>query len=125
MRYHVRAQPRMGELASFWAALNDNTIERQEPDGKEIVASMKRAVMTDNGVEWDETCYCTPPLRHERSTVYDQFFDHMKIEPVTSPLHLHGGRFWDYLRDHTSGSKSDGREVSAAYQARYVPIRIL
>ena len=125
MRYHVRAQPRMGELASFWAALNDNTIERQEPDGKEIVASMKRAVMTDNGVEWDETCYCTPPLRHERSTVYDQFFDHMKIELVTSPLHLHGGRFWDYLRDHTSGSRSDGREVSTAYRARYVPIRIL
>src|SRR5205809_629657 len=107
------------------AALNDNTIERQEPDGKEIVASMKRAVMTDNGVEWDETCYCTPPLRHERSSVYDQFFDHMKIEPVTSPLHLHGGRFWDYLRDHTSGSRSDGREVSTAYRARYVPIRIL
>src|SRR6266581_4411289 len=98
MRYLVRAQPRMGELASFWTALNNGSIERQEPDGKEIVASMKRAVMARNGVEWDETCYCTPPLRHERSTVYDQFFDHMKIEPVTSLLHLHGGSFWDYIR---------------------------
>ena len=125
MRYHVRAQPRMGELASFWAALNDNTIERQEPDGKEIVASMKRAVMARNGVEWDETCYCTPPLRHERSTVYDKFFEHMKIEPLTSPQPLQGGRFWDYLRDQTIGSKGGGREVSAVNQARYVPIRIL
>ena len=115
----------MGELASFWTALNNGSIERQEPDGKEIVASMKRAVMARNGVEWDETCYCTPPLRHERSTVYDQFFEHMKIEPLTSPQPLQGARFWDYLRDQTIGSKGGGREVSAVNQARYVPIRIV
>ncbi len=125
MRYRVMAQPRIGELASFWAALNDSTIERQEPDGEEIVASMKRAVMTWNGVEWDETCYCTPPLRHERSTVYDQFFEDMKVEPLTSPLHLHGGSFWDYMRDHVSKSKSGSREGSAVPLAKYVPIRIL
>ncbi len=125
MRYRVMAQPRMGELASFWAALNDSTIERQEPDGKEIVASMKRAVMTGKTVEWDETCYCTPPLHHERSTVYEQFFEDMKIEPLTSPLHLQGGSFWDYMRDHASDSKGGSQEGSAVTLARYVPIRIL
>src|SRR6266567_1041108 len=91
-------------------ALNNGTIESQEPDGEEIVASMKRAIMTVKGVEWDETCYCTPPLRHERLTVYDQFFEDMKVEPLTSPLHLHGGRFWDYMRDYASDSKGVSRE---------------
>jgi hypothetical protein len=125
MRYLVRAQPRMEELARFWTALNNGTIERQEPDGREIVESMKRAVMSGNRVEWHETCYCTPPLRHERSTVYDQFFEDMKIEPFTSLLHLEGGRFWDYMRDHSNDKKDVGREIAAPNQARYVPIRIL
>ena len=46
MRYRVMAQTRMGELARLWTALNNGTIESQEPDGEEIVASMKRAIMT-------------------------------------------------------------------------------
>ena len=125
MRYRVMAQPRMGELARLWTALNNGTIESQEPDGEEIVASMKRAIMTVKGVEWDETCYCTPPLRHERLTVYDQFFEDTKVEPLTSPLHLHGGRFWDYVRDYASDSKGVSGEGSAVTMARYVPIRIL
>ena len=47
--------------------LTDGSIEKQKPDGKEIVASMQRAVIDDEDfVRWSEVCYCPTPLQHER-----------------------------------------------------------
>lgn len=124
MKYAVRAKPRIDNLPRFWAILNDGTIERQDPDGKEILASMKRAVIVNGEARWSETCYCTPPLRHERSTVYDQFFTNVEIKPLTNLAPLGGERFWDYLQDH-SNKASDVSPEATATQVKYVPIRIL
>ena len=124
MRYIVRARPIGAEMPIFWAMLNDGTIQAQEPNGSEIVASMKRAVMTEGRVEWHETCYCSPPLRHERSTVYDRFFEDIEIEPLVGSGHLEGERFWDQLRLWNTG-KSAARGDDIANVARYVPVRIL
>ena len=46
------------------------------PDrGTEIVAAMKRARATADGVvRWTETCYCATPLQRERATVLDRYF---------------------------------------------------
>lgn len=74
MLYLVKARPIALEMARFWTLLKDGTIAAQEPDGMEIVASMRSAVINRDKVEWLETCYCSPPLRHERATIYDQFF---------------------------------------------------
>ncbi len=122
--YVVRARPRTKELGAFWEFLNDRTIQNQNPDGREIVASMKRAVMKGEQVEWYETCYCNPPLRHERSTVYDHFFDDIRTEPIETIIRLDGQSFWDYLRDSYADQNAT-RGVSGASQARYVPVRIL
>jgi hypothetical protein len=124
MRYIVKARPIVAEMPSLWAMLNDGTVQAQEPDGSEIVASMKRAVMNRGRVEWDETCYCSPPLRHERSTVYDRFFADIEIEPMVGSAHLEGERFWDQLRLWNTG-KSSRRGDDFAIVARYVPVRIL
>lgn len=124
MRYIVRARPIGAEMPTFWAILNDGTIQAQDPDGSEIVASMKRAVMNEGRVEWHETCYCSPPLRHERSTVYDRFFEDIEIEPLVGSRHLEGERFWDQLRLWNTG-KSASRGDDKANVARYVPVRIL
>jgi hypothetical protein len=97
MLYRVRAQPISREIPLFWKILNDGTIERQQPDGMEIIASMKRAVKSGDTVEWYETCYCSPPLKHERSTVYDRFFTNIQTEHVLSVPELTGARFWNYL----------------------------
>ncbi len=121
--YVVTARPRTRELGRFWELLNDGTIQNQDPDGREIVASMKRAVTKGEQVEWYETCYCSPPLRHERSTVYDRFFEGIQAEPIQTPIRLDGQSFWDYLRDSNGGETT--RTVSGAGRARYVPIRIL
>lgn len=124
MQYVISARPRLADLPKLWELLNDSTISRQEPDGREIVASMKRAVFDGDTVQWNETCYCSPPLKHERSTVYDQFFTDMRIESPAKLPRLEGQRFWDYLRNTTSGHHS-GIGVSTNSGIRYVPIRIL
>jgi hypothetical protein len=124
MQYIVKARPIVAEMARFWTLLNDGTIGSQQPDGAEIVASMKRAVMIGDRVEWYETCYCNPPLRHERSTVYDRFFTEMKIEPHVELAHLEGELFWDQLRAW-SARKGGGHEESIAGVPRFVPVRIL
>src|SRR6266571_3925597 len=125
MRYVVRAHPRIESIPRFWTILNDGTVEKQRPDGQEIVASMKRAVITKGRAEWSETCYCTPPLQHERSTVYDHFFTNIEIEPLESLPKLEGERFWEYMRDHSTRTSEGNAEVKANIGMRYIPIRIL
>lgn len=95
--YRVQAKPIEPALPEFYHLLIDGTIANQEPDGKEIVASMKRAVFRNGLVEWNETCYCNPPLRHERATVYDKFFTEMKIHPASPAEAREEGGFWSYL----------------------------
>jgi hypothetical protein len=122
--YLIRARPIIAEMARFWDLLNDGTIETQEPDGREIVSSMRRAVMNGGRVEWHETCYCSPPLSHERATVYDQFFSDIEIGPLVATTPPEGESFWHYLEDWTRG-KGNGHGEGIASLARYVPVRIL
>lgn len=97
MLYRIQAKPVEATLQIFYRRLTDGTIENQEPDGKEIVASMRRATIENGLVEWRETCYCDPPLRHERATVYDQFFADMRILPADTKPQQNGTGFWGYL----------------------------
>ena len=98
MHYRVRAELRRETAGELQRLLRDGTIARQQPDGQEIVASMQRAVLTADGViEWSEVCYCPTPLQHERSTVYDRFFDNLMTEPVEGHPPQVGRRFLEYL----------------------------
>src|SRR6266704_754014 len=124
MLYRVRARPIAPEMGRLWALLNDGTVEAQEPDGREIVASMRRAVMNGGKVEWHQTCYCSPPLRHERVTIYDRFFSDMEIEPIVAPVPLEGESFWQYIQGW-GRAEGSSREESIVSVARYVPVRIL
>lgn len=123
MLYLVKAKPVVAEMPRLWTLLNDGTIEAREPDGREILASMRRAVMKNGKVEWHETCYCSPPLRHERATVYDQFFSEMEIGPLVPTTSLKGESFWHYLEDQNREKGQSQRDV-AMNISRYVPIRI-
>ena len=98
MHYRVRAQLREETAGELRRLLRDGTIARQKPDGQEIVESMERAVVTESGtIEWSEACYCETPLQHERSTVYDRFFDGLTTEPVDGYQSHDGRPFLDYL----------------------------
>ena len=51
MLYKVQAKIVEENLDKFYKKLNDGTIYNQIPDGKEIVASMKRAKLIEKVVE--------------------------------------------------------------------------
>ena len=98
MYYLVHGELREETAGELRRLLHDGTIARQKPDGQEIVESMERAVVTESGVvEWSEVCYCATPLQHERSTVYDRFFDHLTTEPVEGYQSHVGRPFLEYL----------------------------
>ena len=99
MIYKVRARLRPGTEAALLGKLTDGTVASQRPDGPEIVASMERAVLTGDGqVEWSETCYCSPPLAHERETVLDHHFDDISTQQIGAYERYDGTPLMDHLR---------------------------
>ncbi len=98
MIYSVIAKFDKSKMSEFYEKLTDGTIENQKPDGKEIIASMKRAkIISDNEITWSETCYCNPPLKHERETVYDKYLFDIKTEPIEDYKEFDGESFIKYL----------------------------
>ena len=98
MYYSVTASFKPETATEFHRLLTDGTIECQKPDGKEIVASMKRAKIDEAGVvRWSEVCYCPTPLQHERETVYDRFFEDIQTEEVKDYVEFDGEDFMDRL----------------------------
>lgn len=104
MIYKVKAKIIDANIPEFFTKLTNGTIQSQQPDGAEIVASMKRAVFTSPGIaEWFETCYCATPLAHERATQYDFYFAEMQTETVEAHGTIEGDSLWEYLKEK-SGS---------------------
>ena len=99
MIYHVQAILREETAAALIEKLTDGSVASQKPDGTELVASMKRAVINSEGkVEWSETCFCPSPLYHERATVLDQHFDDIITEPIEAHASYSGKPLMEYLR---------------------------
>ena len=98
MRYHVKAIILEEKMVEFYQKLSDGTITSQKPDGREIVSSIRKGILTKPlVVEWCETCFFETPLTHERETVYDQYFHDMKIIEINDNPEMDGQSFWDYL----------------------------
>ncbi len=99
MIYSIKAKFISEKMKEFFQLLTDGTIENQKPDGAEIISSMKRAKILQPGIiRWSEMCFCSPPLKHERQTVYDKFFSEMKIETIDDYVEFEGESFFDYLK---------------------------
>ena len=98
MIYAVRAKLVAEKSEAFYRRLTDGTIERQRPDGSEIVSSMERARIAEDGfVRWTETCFCPTPLKHERETVLDRYFSNIEPEAVDAHFNFDGESLMDYL----------------------------
>ncbi len=98
MVYSVRAKLVAEWSEEFYRKLTDGTIERQRPDGSEIVSSMERARIAEDGaVRWTETCFCPTPLKHERETVLDRYFFDIETEPVHTHISFDGEPLMDRL----------------------------
>ncbi len=99
MIYSIKAKFISEKMKEFFQKLTDGTIENQKPDGSEILSSMKRTKITEPGViQWSEMCFCSPPLKHERQTVYDKFFSDMEIKIIDDYEEYEGESCFDYLK---------------------------
>jgi len=98
MIYKVKAKFNFDKAKEFHQRLTDGTIKKQQPDGPEMVDSMNRATIDDEGsVNWTELCYCPTPLKHERATVYDQYFTDMETESIEGYKTFEGKSFMEHL----------------------------
>jgi len=98
MIYKVKAKFNYDKAKEFHKKLTDGTIQKQKPDGYEIVNAMNRATIDDDGyVNWTELCYCPKPLMHERATIYDKFFTGMETEPIEDYKTFEGKSFMEEL----------------------------
>ena len=99
MIYRVTARYVEDRTPEFYARLSEGSIERQKPDGREIVSSMRRAKIIEPGViQWYETCYCPTPLEHEKRTVYARYLEAIETEAVEAHRDVAGESFWSYLQ---------------------------
>jgi hypothetical protein len=98
MIYKVKARVIDKTIGEFYRKLADGSVAKQRPDGEEIVASMKRAVLTAPGVaEWYEKCFCPTPLQHERRTQYDFYFTEMTTTEAEGYGEIKGESLWNYM----------------------------
>jgi len=96
--YSVKARFIEEKTREFYQKLTDGTIKNQEPDGKEIIESMKRAKITaPNVIEWSEMCFCSTPLKHERETIYDNFLIDFETTRIDDYVEYEGEFFMDFL----------------------------
>lgn len=106
MIYSVKARFNVKKVPEFYRKLTDGTILNQKPDGHEIVDSMKRARITEpNVIQWTETCYCSPPLKHEREMVYNDYLSDIETDPIDNYREFKGKSFMDYM-EKLAGSKN-------------------
>jgi hypothetical protein len=107
MIYKVKARIIDETIGEFYFKLADGTVAKQRPDGEEIVACMKRAVLTGPGVaEWYETCFCPTPLNHERQTQYDFYFADMTTEPAKGYSEIQGASLWSYMASKAGAART-------------------
>ncbi|MFB5610882.1 MAG: hypothetical protein ACE5RT_03660 [Nitrosopumilaceae archaeon] len=98
MIYSVKAKFIEEKMGEFYRKLTDGTIQNQKPDGQEIINSMKRAKITaPNTIQWSEMCFCSPPLKHERETVYNHFLTDLETEIIADYTEFEGELFLEFL----------------------------
>lgn len=90
--YLVRAKP-PENLDELRALLDSGEIEEMEPFGRELQHVLENARVDDEGwATWEETCYCSPPLKQERE-VLDRYFSGLTTQT------LRQGEGWAQIGD--------------------------
>ena len=101
MIYRVQGTFLYEKAQEFYQKLTDGTIAQQRPDGPEMIASMERARIDDEGrINWTEMCFCPTPLQHERATVYDHYFTNMVTEVINDHEEIEGASFIEQISSH-------------------------
>ena len=98
MIYSIKAKYIEEKMGEFYEKLTDGSIENQKPDGQEIINSMKRAKITaPKMIQWSEMCFCSPPLKHERETIYNHYLTDLETKTIDDYVEFDGESFFEYL----------------------------
>lgn len=81
--YLVRARPIDSGMAELRQRLEAGEVAELEPYGREMTRALLDARREESGqAVWEETCYCSPPLKMERAGVLDAYFTELTTEPI-------------------------------------------
>ena len=98
MKYQITAKLKEGKSLDFREALQDGRVRGIGPDGVEIVKGLQNATIAKSGeVTWSMICFCSPPLKHEREAILDDYFTDMKIVPLDEAIPQSGESFLKHL----------------------------
>jgi hypothetical protein len=90
--YLVSATPRQGGLGELETRLRRKEFRSLQPFGRALSTSLENARRRPDGTAvWEEEDYCRPPLAQERAAVLDNYFDELRVEPVSM------GSGWDRI----------------------------
>ncbi len=90
--YLVKARPPV-DLDALRAELDSGAIQQLRPFGGELHQALMRARLDADGwAVWEENCYCSPPLKQER-TVLDRHFTDLTTSTINK------GEGWSQLDD--------------------------
>jgi hypothetical protein len=80
--YFVKARP-PENLRALRAEMESGSIQALRPFGMELHQCLRNARRTPDGwAVWEENCYCSPPLKQERS-VLDRYFSDLTTETIS------------------------------------------
>ena len=78
---HYLVKAKLTDRDGLRARLETGEIGRLRPFGGELQQVLSDARVQGDWVVWEENCFCSPPLRQER-TVLDEFFTELKTTRV-------------------------------------------
>jgi hypothetical protein len=91
--YLVRAKPIPEKMEELRARIARGEIVKMIPFGRGLHNSLSDARLDGRGwALWEELDFCRPPLKLERETVLDEYFESFKVEPVAQ------GEGWAQIR---------------------------
>lgn len=102
MEYRVTARIRTGRAEALREALESGRLAEGEVYETEMQRALREAVVEGEVVRWSETCYCSPPLKAERS-VLELYFEQIEVEPLDGEPPGRGAPLPEHLRSASSG----------------------
>lgn len=103
MEYSVAAKIRPGMAGDLREALESGRLAEGEVYEAEMQRALREAVVEGGEVvRWTETCYCSPPLKAERS-VLELYFDQIEVEPLVGEPPGRGVLLTEHIRSASSG----------------------
>ncbi len=81
--YLVSGIPKNQHLEELADRLAREELVVLQPFGAGLHSSLRNARIRRDGVAvWEEEDYCQPPLKEERATVLDRYFDDLRVDAV-------------------------------------------